>query len=62
MGDCNDSVTSLLLQSMGNEISSALNGILSNLANAVKIYKSENTELKRIATEANNEVLARKTI
>ena len=58
MGDCNDSVTSLLLQSMGNEISSALNGILSNLANAVKIYKSENTELKQIATEANNEVLA----
>ena len=57
-GDCNDSVTSLLLQSMGDEISTALNRILSELANAVKIYKDENAELKQIATEANKEVLA----
>ena len=58
MGDCNNSVTSLLLQCMGDEISTALNRILSELANAVKIYKKENTELKQIITEANKEVLA----
>ena len=58
MGDCNDSVTSLFLQSIGDEISTAFKRILSELANAVQIYKSENAELKQIAMAANKEVIA----
>ena len=58
MGDIKDSVASILLQSIGNEIWTALNTILSESANAVKISKSENTELKQMVVEANSKISA----
>ena len=53
-----DYISSLLAQSMGNEIWTALTRILSKSANAVKIFESENSELKQTALEVNRELLA----
>ena len=53
-----DYITSLLAQSMGNEIWTALTRILSKSANTVKIFESENSELKKTSLEVNRELLA----
>ena len=53
-----DYISSLLAQSMGNEIWTALTRILSKSANAVKIFESENSELKQTSLEVNRELLA----